>query len=202
MTGKAAPQVGKVTEAHTPPTRVLVVFAHPAFGKSRVHRALVAAARDVEGVFVNDLYEAYPDYDIDVRREQALLAAHDAIVLQHPLYWYSVPPLLKQWFDLVLEHGWAYGAQGTALAGKTIQTVVSAGGREASYGADSANRHTVAQFLAPVEATARLCRMVWREPVVVHGTHSMTDDDIADAAARYAALLAETVGALTSTAGT
>lgn len=29
--------------------------------------------------------------------------------MQHPFYWYSTPALLKEWQDLVLEHGWAYG---------------------------------------------------------------------------------------------
>ena len=40
------------------------------------------------------------------------------IVLQHPLYWYSVPGLLKHWFDKVLARGFAYGAGGRELVGK------------------------------------------------------------------------------------
>lgn len=95
-----------------PATRILVLFAHPAFERSRVHRRLVAAARAQHGVTIHDLYEAYPDFDVDVRREQELLLAHDLIVLQHPFYWYSTPPLVKQWIDLVFEYGWAYGARG------------------------------------------------------------------------------------------
>jgi hypothetical protein len=69
-----------------------------------------------------------------VRREQELLLAHDLIVLQHPLYWYSTPPLVKQWIDLVLEYGWAYGEHGIALRGKRLLSVISAGGSESSYG--------------------------------------------------------------------
>ena len=30
----------------------------------------------------NDLYEAYPDFDVDVKREQELLAAHEIVVFQ------------------------------------------------------------------------------------------------------------------------
>ena len=70
-----------------PGHRVLVLFAHPALQKSRVNRALARAGREVEGITFHDLYEAYPDFDVDVEHEQALLAAHDVIVLQHPLYW-------------------------------------------------------------------------------------------------------------------
>ena len=93
--------------------RVLILFAHPALQKSRVNRRLVAAVQNLENVTINDLYEEYPDFSIDVKREQALLESHDIIIFQHPLYWYSCPALLKEWQDLVLEYGFAYGAQGT-----------------------------------------------------------------------------------------
>jgi len=42
--------------------------------------------RDMEGVLVHDLYEAYPDFDIDVSYEQDLLREHDVIVFHHPVY--------------------------------------------------------------------------------------------------------------------
>ena len=66
----------------------------------------------LRGVTFHDLYELYPDFDVQVEQEQELLISHDMIILQHPFYWYSCPPLLKQWIDLVLEHGWAYGKEG------------------------------------------------------------------------------------------
>jgi len=171
------------------PRRILILFAHPAYQKSRVHRALVHAVRDLPGVTFNDLYEEYPDHDIDVVREQALLVEHDVVVFQHPFYWYSVPPLLKQWMDLVLEHGWAYGSQGRALEGKVLQVALTAGGREMAYGPEGFNRYTVREFLVPVEATARLCRMQFAEPWTLLGTHAMTPEGIAAASIEYAALL-------------
>jgi len=57
----------------------------------------------VEGLTFHDLYEAHPDFDVDVAREQELLLGHDAVLVQHPLYGYSTPPLVKQWEDLVLD---------------------------------------------------------------------------------------------------
>jgi putative NADPH-quinone reductase len=39
-------------------TQVLILFAHPALEKSRVHRRLVRAAQSVPGVTFHDLYEA------------------------------------------------------------------------------------------------------------------------------------------------
>jgi glutathione-regulated potassium-efflux system ancillary protein KefG len=171
-------------------SRVLVLFAHPALEKSRVHRRLVERARGVEGVTLHDLYEAYPDFDVDVKREQELLLAHDAVVLQHPLYWYSTPALVKQWEDLVLEHGWAYGTGGTALRGKRLVSAITAGGSEAAYREDGHNRFTIRQLLAPIEQTARLCGMDYPPPFVVHGTHRLDADGVERAAEEYARLLA------------
>jgi glutathione-regulated potassium-efflux system ancillary protein KefG len=177
------------------PSRVLILFAHPAYEKSRVHRQLAAAVRTLPNVTFHDLYEAYPDQDVDVQREQGLLADHDVIVFQHPFYWYSVPPLLKQWMDLVLEHGWAYGSTGRALEGKVLQVAMTAGGREMAYGPEGFNRFTFREFLIPVEATARLCRMEFREPWVRAGTHAMTPAETQQAAADYAALITRLTGA-------
>lgn len=169
--------------------RVLVVFAHPAFEKSRVNRQLVAAVRGLPGVTVHDLYEAYPDFDVDVRHEQRLLLEHDVLVLQHPFYWYSTPALIKQWEDLVLEHGWAYGTRGTALRGKRWVSAITTGGGEQAYGPDGLNRFTVRQLIAPLEQTARLCGMVFLPPFVVHGTHRLDAAALADAAADYCAVV-------------
>lgn len=164
---------------------VLVLFAHPAYHRSRANFALVEAIRDLDGVTVHDLYEAYPDLLIDVRAEQERLLAHDAIVLQHPLYWYSAPALIKEWLDLVLTHGWAYGETGRALEGKLWMHAVTAGGGEHSYGLQGENRLPVEDFLRPFEATAQLCRMRWRAPFVVHSSHMRPS--LADAARRYRA---------------
>lgn len=169
--------------------RVLILFAHPALEKSRVHRRLIREAYTVEGVTVNDLYEEYPDFQIDVPREQALLLEHDLIVFQHPLYWYSTPAILKQWQDLVLEHGWAYGSRGDALRGKIALSLISTGGAEAAYQPGGFNRHTLAEFLAPIAQTARLCKMVYLPPYVIYGAHRMNDEDIMHAAARYREVL-------------
>jgi glutathione-regulated potassium-efflux system ancillary protein KefG len=154
-----------------------------------VHRRLLAQLPRREGLTVNDLYEAYPDFDVDVPREQALLAAHDVIVFQHPFFWYSTPPLLKQWEDLVLEHGWAYGREGRALRGKRVLHVISAGGRQEAYQREGYNRFTIGELLAPLEQTAHLCGMQWAPPYMIHGTHRMTEPQIDEAARRFARLV-------------
>ena len=138
---------------------------------------------------VNDLYQEYPEFDIDVAREQRLLLDHDAVIFQHPFYWYSTPAILKEWQDLVLEHGWAYGHDSRALEGKRLLNVVSTGAPEESYLQDGANRFTMRQLLAPIEQTARLCGMNFLPPFVIHGTHALTSEGIEREAADYRRLL-------------
>jgi NAD(P)H dehydrogenase (quinone) len=44
----------------------------------------------------------------DVAAEQARIDRADALVLVYPVYWWSMPGLLKGWIDRVFTNGWAY----------------------------------------------------------------------------------------------
>lgn len=169
--------------------KILILFAHPALEKSRVNRRLIAAVRDLPGVTFRDLYEEYPEFDIDVPHEQAMLVEHDVLILQHPFFWYSTPALIKEWQDLVLEHGWAYGSEGKALVGKRVLSAITTGGREIAYQEGGHNRFTLRQFLAPIEQTFRLCGMDYLPPFVAHGTHGMKEEEIGAHARSYRRLV-------------
>jgi glutathione-regulated potassium-efflux system ancillary protein KefG len=177
---------------------VLVLHAHPNTPPSRVNAALAEAARGVPGVTVHDLYETYPHFFVDARREQALVEAHDAVVFQHPIYWYSAPPLLKQWWDTVLEEGWAYGGNASATVGRTWTHALSTGGSGQSYSgrvdpADDptgrANVFALDDYVKPWRQSARLCGMRWHPPFTVHEAGRLDDAQLADACTRYRAFL-------------
>ena len=157
------------------PNQILILFVHPALEKSRVNRHLIQAVKGLDSVMVHDLYEAYPDFHINVKLEQDLLLAHDIIVFHHPFYWYSSPALLKEWQDLVLEHGFAYGHEGKALHGKKVLTAITTGGGEPAYCQQGYNRFTIRELLVPFEQTAALCGMDYLPPFVVHGTHQLRE---------------------------
>ncbi|BCU76703.1 NAD(P)H-dependent oxidoreductase [Luteolibacter sp. LG18] len=164
---------------------VLVIFAHPAFHRSRTNRALVAAARATEGVAVHDLYETYPDFLVDVRAEQRLLEQYRTVVLQHPFFWYSSPALLKEWLDLVLQFNWAYGPDGRALRGKVLAQAITAGGPEDAYRREGTNHFSVRELLSPFEQTARLCGMAYAEAFTVHAANHITEETRDEAARDY-----------------
>jgi glutathione-regulated potassium-efflux system ancillary protein KefG len=147
---------------------VLILFAHPALEKSRVNLQLIREIRGLPGVTFHDLYEAYPDLYIDVKREQKLVEDHDIVIFQHPFYWYSSPAILKEWQDLVLEYGYAYGKGGTAFKGKLMMNAITTGGPREAYRPEGHNRFTIRQFLAPFDQTANLCNMIYLAPFVIH----------------------------------
>jgi glutathione-regulated potassium-efflux system ancillary protein KefG len=165
--------------------RVLILFAHPALQKSRVNRHLAEAVRALDGITFRDLYEEYPDLHLNVKAEQELLVAHDVIVFQHPFYWYSSPAILKEWQDLVLEWGFAYGDNGTALRGKKFLTAITTGGPPEAYQREGFNYFTIRELLAPFEQTARLCGMEYLAPFVVHAVTRFSKEDIVAVAEDY-----------------
>jgi glutathione-regulated potassium-efflux system ancillary protein KefG len=169
--------------------RILILFAHPAFHKSRVNKKMIAAMNDIEGITFINLYEEYPDFQIDIKKEQDLLLNHDIIIWHHPFYWYSAPAILKEWIDLVLQHGFAYGRMGTALKNKQVLSVITTGGRREAYQTDGFNQYTMRQFLVPFERTVTLCNMNYLPPFVVHGSHLLTEDEINSAARDYRKIL-------------
>lgn len=165
-----------------------MIFAHPRYERSRTNKILL---RNIDpAITFHDLYELYPDFNIDLEAEKKLLLEHDIIIWHHPLYWYSCPPLLKQWIDIVLELGWAYGAGGTALKGKQVFNAITSGGAREVYTHGGKNHFTLNEFFAPFEQTARLCNMTYLPPFAVQGTHRLNDDELEAYAAQYHEVLA------------
>jgi putative NADPH-quinone reductase len=86
--------------------KTLVIVAHPNLNTSRVNKTWLEEVKKYpDKITVHDLYASYPDWRIDVQREQELAMQHERIIFQFPFYWYSSPPLLKKWLDDVLTYG-------------------------------------------------------------------------------------------------
>lgn len=171
-----------------PTPKILVIFAHPLFEKSRVNKVLVQSIPRHPHITFLDLYELYPEFNIHTEDEKRLLLEHDLIIWHHPFYWYSCPPLLKQWIDMVLEVGWAYGPGGNALKGKKIMQVITTGSAGIAYQPEGHHRHSLHTFLAPFRQTAALCHMEYLAPFVIHGTHRLTETELREYGLLYSKL--------------
>lgn len=169
--------------------KILILFAHPAIQKSKIHKRFTDSIKNQHGITVNNLYENYPDFYIDIVAEQQLLIEHDIIVWQHPFYWYSSPAILKEWFDLVLQHGFAYGYKGQNLEGKQALSIISTGGNKDVYCTEGRNHFTINEFLVPFKQSANLCLMEYLPPFVIYGSHSLNNSDIDKYTLKYKKLL-------------
>ncbi len=168
---------------------ILVIHAHPYPSRSRACRTLIESIRNVPALEMRSLYELYPDFDIDIDAEQAALARAALVVWLHPLYWYTVPGLMKHWLDEVLVGGWAHGPGGEALKGKDCLWVTTTGGDEPAYSPQGRHGHPFADFTPVVEQTARYCGMNWLPPFVVNGAHVVSQADLLEAGDRLRGLL-------------
>ena len=160
--------------------KILLLFAHPAQDRSEVNIPIFRAASAIDGVTGIDLYGLYPKHDIDVALEQEQLRQHNIIIFLFPLYWYSTPALLKDWMDLVLEYGFAYGKGGNALAGKYLFPVISTGGAENLYRQGGHNNFTVRELLRPIEQTALFCQMQFIPPLSLFAARTAVDENRLD----------------------
>jgi putative NADPH-quinone reductase len=125
---------------------------------------MACAAEEVDDITFVDLYRDYPRFDINVDVEQERLLNHDVILFQFPLFWYSTPSILKEWQDIVLEHGFAYGSDGDKLRNKTMMIAVTAAGPEDAYTTGGYQHYPLREFLRPLEQTALLCGMRFSPP--------------------------------------
>lgn len=155
-----------------------VMVFHPHLAQSRINSAMFARAQQVanDELIVRNMYEAYPDFHIDVAREHEIADQADRLVFQFPFYWYSAPALMKEWEDTVLTPGWAYGSD-AQIAGKTMLLAISAGGSQTSYALDGKHGATMDDFLLPYRITAQYLGLVFDDPFIVHGAYSADLDD-------------------------
>lgn len=175
MTARGAIVASPLAHATDAMPNTLVIHAHPHPRRSLVTQRLRRVFDNAPDTTVRSLYELYPDFDIDATAEREALAGAQLVVWLTPIHWYSVPSLMKHWFDQVLVHGWAYGDGGNALRGKTVWWVASAGASASAYAPGGEHGRPFADFIAPIEQTARYCGMHWLPPYVVHAGHMVSD---------------------------
>ncbi len=158
--------------------KILNLVFHPNLKNSRNSSTWKAQLENSGKITTSrDLYSEYPDFNINVEKEQTLLKQHDRIVLQFPFYWYSMPPLLKKWLDDVLTYNFAYGPEGDLLKGKDMQLIVSVGGREKFYsGFDIFT--SVPDLLRPFQLTANLTQMNYLQPECMFNSDAADQETI------------------------
>jgi len=100
---------------------ILIVSGHTDMDDSVANKTILNALAEQlpqsRIVYLDRLYTHKP---IDVATEQANLEWADTIVLQFPVFWFSMPSLLHRWMEEVFLHGFSHGSTGDKLRGKTL----------------------------------------------------------------------------------
>ena len=140
--------------------KTLIVSGHTDLGDSVVNkRILKYFENEAENTEIVRLDSLYPDFKIDVEAEQGRLIGADTIVLQFPLFWYSLPSILERWMEETFVHGFSHGSTGDKLKGKRLIASVTAGAPEEMYSKTGAMGHDIEEFMIPVQAACNLCGM-------------------------------------------
>jgi NAD(P)H dehydrogenase (quinone) len=89
--------------------------------------------------------------------EQARVDRADAVALVSPIWWLSLPAMLKGWFDRVWSNGWAYewehDPEGSLLAERPFALLLTAAGSRATW-----DRYG---YAAALDATLRVGLLGW-----------------------------------------
>ncbi|OTA19479.1 glutathione-regulated potassium-efflux system ancillary protein KefG [Xenorhabdus beddingii] len=166
------------------PPKVLLLYTHPEPLNSVANKVLLGSVHELQHVTIHDLYGCYPDFFIDVAREQQLLREHKVIVFQHPLYTYSCPALLKEWMDRVLSRDFVSGEE-YALSGKYWRSVITTGEPESAYQRGGYNLYPLEEILRPFELTASMCHMHWLTPMIIYWARRLRPEVLMDHASAY-----------------
>lgn len=147
--------------------KTLVIVSHPYPDNSTAIKSLTKASMDVSDVTVRNLESLYGNdmNKIDVAAEQAACEGMDRIVFMFPVHWFNLTPMLKAYLNAVWSYGWAFGPEGTALTGKEMLVVTTAGATEHTYSEEGLVQSTIQEVLTPMKASALYVGMKYLEPL-------------------------------------
>ncbi|MGP2656739.1 NAD(P)H-dependent oxidoreductase [Malaciobacter sp. WC5094] len=153
--------------------KTLIILAHDDMDNSVLNSRFKKELENQENIIYRDLNALYPNYDIDVQKEQELLKDVSKVVFQFPMYWYSLPSSLKNWIDKVFSYGYSYiidenGAfTPLALKDKKFQVIATMGAKEESFVGE--DRLSVKECLNSCFYTAKMLGMKELKPLFFYG---------------------------------
>ena len=158
--------------------KILVIATHPDIENSTVNRFWLDSLDKENDIIIRFLDDIYPKRKINAEVEKKFLEKADRVIFQFPFYWYSMPSLMRDYFDKVLEYGWAYGPNGDVLKGKEFLVALTIGAPEYSYTSGGYNNFTITELLRPLEATANAIQMTYLPHFALFNTPKLTEEEL------------------------
>lgn len=171
--------------------KTLVIVSHPYPDQSNAVKALQQTAENTPGVSVRNLEALYGNQfmNFDVEAEQKACEEAGRIVYLFPIHWFNLTPMLKVYLNQVWTYGWAFGQEGTALKGKEMQVVVTAGASAHTYSAEGLIQSTMDEVLAPMKASAYYVGMKYAPPLAFYEAMAAKPDTLRAMQATFCATL-------------
>ncbi|AQP54466.1 hypothetical protein CBF34_02370 [Vagococcus penaei] len=159
--------------------KTLVIVGHPNADNSGMQQFF---KESVQNFFDVTYYYVEPELTSEsIIEARQLLATHQRIVFQFPVYWYSMPGQLKIWLDEVLETQ----ASQTSLSGKELGLVVNFGVAEKGFQAGAKERFTVSELFRPFEAMTHKLGMTYLPILSIFQFYYLTELEQQKLAVRY-----------------
>ena len=144
--------------------KILVICGHPNIENSHYNKFIMSEFNKNSHITSHQLKANF-----DVKKEQDLLLEHNTIIYQFPLWWYSFPALLKDYFDKVMAWGFAYGENGDKLKNKKIMFSITTGGPKDAYTTEGYNKVEIDNLIIPMSAIFNLTQSNMLKPFVIQG---------------------------------
>lgn len=128
-------------------------------------------------------------YAPDIAAEIEKVRSCDLLILNFPMFWYSVPAILKGWFDRVFVSGVFYGGRRIygkgGMAGKRALVAFTLGGREHMFGAGSLHGDMKGILKPVLQGTLGYVGMTVLEPFAAYHVPYLPDAERAALLERY-----------------
>lgn len=129
----------------------------------------------------------------DIAAELEKLKAADLLIFSFPIYWFSVPAILKGWIDRVLVSGVCYGGMRFydrgGLKGKRAMLAFTLGGREHMFGTDAVHGELEVLLRPLLRGTLYYCGMDVLPPFAAYHVPYITAEARAEMLESYRAWL-------------
>ncbi len=110
----------------------------------------------------------------DIAKEQQKLRNAEYVIFQFPLWWFSVPAILKGWFDRVLAQGFAFTAgqwfEHAPLVGRKALLTITTDSPQTAFTANGLHGE-IKQLLHPIFQTLRFVGITPLEPFIAYAVN-------------------------------
>lgn len=157
---------------------ILIVSGHTDLNDSVANKTILEELKKLlPGAEIDCLDKLYPDFQVDVAAEQAKLEKADVIILQFPVFWYSMPSIMERWMEQTFQHGWSHGRTGDKLKGKKMIVSLTTGAPEDMYHKNAVMGHEIDEYIVPILSTCGLCQMEYVGKIYTGGVSYQTRTD-------------------------